>query len=294
MNKMIVISTTFRDFTGGDNDKLQINFLRSLSRQTYQNFILVVSLFGEKNVENVVRKYLGNKSVFIDTIIHEGHRYSPTKTILNAIDYSIKINADILFDCSGDIEMENNFLYSIVKQYRPMYSGISHPNIFVEYSSSGKRLLSKGQTTRGIDARFFDVNIFKNDDAYNIIKNYTLYDWGGIEHLLFAVSFKYADSMINIYNLSKIIKTENDRKAVGESSEWIKKCRSYNNEILRRVALRIGIDISDLFDLYFIHYSYKNVFPQLINLKLFDPETYVRLNKKRIYNKRRVKKLFNL
>lgn len=43
--KKIVLTTTFRSFEGNKNDRLQQMFLKSLSRQTYQNFILVVTIF---------------------------------------------------------------------------------------------------------------------------------------------------------------------------------------------------------------------------------------------------------
>ena len=56
--KKIVVTTTFRSFMGDKNDRLQRSFLRSLKKQTYQNFILVVTIYREKNIEQNVKDFL--------------------------------------------------------------------------------------------------------------------------------------------------------------------------------------------------------------------------------------------
>ena len=50
----IIISTTFREFKEDENSKMQVAFLRSLQKQTMKNFVLVVTIFNEKNVESKV------------------------------------------------------------------------------------------------------------------------------------------------------------------------------------------------------------------------------------------------
>ena len=49
------------------------------------------------------------------------------------VEYGIKNNYDILVDCSGDIVLQDNMLEIVSKHFSPMYSGISHPNIFGEH-----------------------------------------------------------------------------------------------------------------------------------------------------------------
>ena len=46
-NKRIIIATTFRDFIGNDNDKIQFAFLDSIKSQSYTNYELVVTKFKE-------------------------------------------------------------------------------------------------------------------------------------------------------------------------------------------------------------------------------------------------------
>ena len=71
----IIVNTTFRDFTGGINDKMQINFIKSLKRQTMQDFILVVTIFGEHNVEDTIRPILGDKCTFIFDEMEGDYRF---------------------------------------------------------------------------------------------------------------------------------------------------------------------------------------------------------------------------
>ena len=82
----VVVNTTFRDFTGDINDEMQIKFLKSLRRQTFQDYILVVSVFYEKRVETVVRSILGDRCTFIYDACEGNYRFSLSKTFKNGID----------------------------------------------------------------------------------------------------------------------------------------------------------------------------------------------------------------
>lgn len=237
-------------------------FLESLRRQTYQNFVLVVTIFREQNVERNVRKILGgggqNKTVFIYSQVSEEYRYSPTQVVLNGIAYGMKNGYDILFDCSGDIILQDNMLEVVDKRFSPMYSGISHPNIFHEVDGDFQ-VVSKsiGSCSRGIDVRFFDLQLLNHSDIKEKLKNYALYDWGGIEHLLFGISQQYSDEMINIYEESKVVKIENDRESANENNEYIRKSAKRNWQVLEELAIVLGIDYADLMDLFYIHAQYK-------------------------------------
>ena len=83
----VVVNTTFRDFTGDINDEMQIKFLKSLRRQTFQDYILVVSVFYEKRVETVVRSILGDRCTFIYDACEGNYRFSLSKTFKNGIDF---------------------------------------------------------------------------------------------------------------------------------------------------------------------------------------------------------------
>lgn len=256
--KKIVISTTFRDFDDSVNDKMQLMFLEGLKRQTYQEYILVVSLFGEKRVKTVVQDVLKEKAVFVDNTIDEDYRYSLTRVIKNGIDYAIRNQGDVLLDCSGDILLQNNFLETIVKFYKPLYSGITHPNVFYEIKENQMINKHRGSCARGIDVRFFDVKLFENLNVYKCFEKYSLYDWGGIEHFTTAICLKYSPYRINVFRKTKAFKVENDRDAANESNEYVCKSSIRNLRVIRRLSLHLGISYSMITDLYYLHLVYKN------------------------------------
>ena len=257
--KKIIITTTFRDFKGNVNDRMQIQFLRSLKRQTYQNYVLVVTLFGEKHVENTVKKILGKKAVFINSTIGEGHRFCLSKVILNGIEYGKEKGADILVDCSGDIILQDNFLDTVVNRYSKLYSGISHPNIFWDINDDFQVIRKrKGECNKGIDIRFFDFQLLADKKICRILKKYNFIDWGGFEIFLAAVCIKYSSQMINIFEESKVVKFENDREVSRETEQYLNKSAARNIRVLREAVREMEIDADNILDLYYIHMQYGN------------------------------------
>ena len=203
----IIISTTFRDFEKNENGKMQLNFLKSLSKQTMKDFVLVVTVFNEKNVKRIVRKMLGSKCYFIDDTMEGNYKFSLSKTFMNAVDYGLKTEADIILDCSSDIVLQKNFLEKVDKRCSSCCAGISHPNIFCNGTG-----LEYGKISRGIDARFFSLDLFRNEHIYNLLNEFPSYDYGaGIETELCCIGIKYAKKCINIFPESKVLKIENVR-----------------------------------------------------------------------------------
>ena len=204
----IIISTTFREFKEDENSKMQVAFLRSLQKQTMKNFVLVVTIFNEKNVESKVKWILGDKCYFIHDDMNGKYKFSLSKTFMNAVDFGLKTNSDIILDCSSDIILQKNFLEIVWSRCDKYCAGISHPNIF--YNGTD---LEYGKISRGIDARFFSLALFRNEHIYNLLNNYPSYDYGaGIESELCCIGIKYARKCLNIFPESKVIKIENCRE----------------------------------------------------------------------------------
>ena len=84
VDKKILVCTTLRDFNGTENDKIQKFFLKSIEDQKYSNFKLVVTLFGEKNVEKELNKYRFESKFYTEKA--ENYRYSLTLVV----DFQIK------------------------------------------------------------------------------------------------------------------------------------------------------------------------------------------------------------
>lgn len=151
----IIVNTTFRDFTGDMNDEMQINFLKSLKRQTFQDYILVVSVFYEKQVETAVKAVLGDKCAFIYDSCEGNYRFSLSKAFKNGVDYGLQNGADILLDCSSDVILQKNFLEIIADRCHSLSAGISHPNIFWNVHMRDRRVIHTAEFPKGLMPVFF-------------------------------------------------------------------------------------------------------------------------------------------
>lgn len=257
----IIVNTTFRDFTGDINDKMQINFLKSLRRQTMQDFMLVVTIFGERNVEKTVKSILGNKCVFVYDEMENHYKFSLSKTFMNGVDYGLKNHADILLDCSSDIVLQRNFLEVVEKRSGAHSAGISHPNIYMNVTETGQRIYEYGKLggiNGGIDVRYFSLDLFEDEHVYNLVKKYPSYDYGaGIEMELCCIGIKYAKKRYNIFPESKVLKIENDRGGVrGKINAFVREGLRRNEPTVRHFLRSEGLSL-DYMDIRKVNRQYK-------------------------------------
>lgn len=231
----IVISTTFREFDSSDNDKMQIGFLKSLKRQTFQDFILVTTIFGEKRVERVVKSILDKKVFIVHDNRNGKYRFSLSKTFMNGVDYGLANNAVILVDCSSDIILQSNFLDVVSKRIGSYMAGISHPNVFCEKNEKGK-MCFRGKITRGIDIRFYSLDLFREKHVYELLNRFPSYDYGAsIEMVFCGIAIKYASKRYNIFMESRVLKRENEREGqVGVETEFMKEGTRRNLPTVKR------------------------------------------------------------
>lgn len=232
----IIISTTFRDFDGSSNDKMQMRFLYSLKRQTFQDFVLVATIFGEKKVEKIVKKILGEKSEIIQDTGSEQYQFSLSKTFMNGVDYGLENHARILVDCSSDIVLQKNFLDVVNNRIKSHTAGISHPNIFREITKNGEITYAYGSVHRGIDVRFYALDLFQDEHIYGIFNEFPSYDYGaGIETILCGIAIKYAQKRYNIFMESKVIKEENIRNGrIGIRTKFMREGAMRNIPVTER------------------------------------------------------------
>jgi len=252
----IIICTTFRDFNGSENDEIQKAFLKSIENQTYQNFELVVTLFGEKNVQKEVEKFNFKSSFFNSSI--EGHRYSLTKVILNAIDQAEKENGlYLIFWTTCDIIYDDNFFEIVIKNYTNNIIGTSHPHItFSSLAKYNEKINNKEKLFSGFDLIYFD-KFFLNHKIKDAIKNYTFNDWGVFEHFLISLNELNKESnMINIYEESKVYKIENDRELTNELDQFLMNSHKLNSVVFNKFLDENNIT-SEYFDLAFCHFRFK-------------------------------------
>lgn len=208
MNKRIIIATTFRDFTGDENDEIQKLFLKSIKNQNYNNWLLVVTIFQEKKVK-IVLNSMGINCKFFNSH-NKGYKYSHTEVILNAIK---EINFDdIIIWTTCDVIFEPNFFDNIIKHLPPKSFGICAPHII--YNNLGdyyKNINYYSFLFNGIDTVFFTADVI-NKDFINDLINYPNREWGLFEHFLSALGKLYANNLVNFYFLNKIRKINNPIK----------------------------------------------------------------------------------
>jgi hypothetical protein len=249
-NPRIIICTTFRDFKGTKNDDIQRSFLKSIKRQNYKNFELVVSLFGEMEVENELRKF-DFKSFFYRNNSCK-YRYSLSEVVLNAINYAEKNYTDnyIILWTTCDIILEDNFFYNIAKNYRVNIIGTSHPHI--SYSSiedyKKNKFLSKKKLFSGFDLIYFDKYFLKNKGIIDSLNENIYNNWGVFEHFLISLSeLSFRSKKINIYEVAKIHKIENDRGITDEPNYFLINSHKQNSLTFKKFLKKNNIS-----EFYFI------------------------------------------
>jgi len=233
----ILVSTTLRDFSGSENDRIQKMFLKSLEDQTYKNFEVVITLFGEKNVKNEVKKFQF-ESYFYNDIVEVNYRYSLSKVVLNTIQHAKEkhYNNYIILWTTSDVIYDKNFFYTIIKNYRRKIIGTSHPHvIFSSIEGFEKGIIKeRSRLFSGFDLIYFDKEFIENEKIINALNSYIFHDWGVFEHFLISLNELSPDvTMVNIYQESKVYKIENDRKLTNESNQFLINSHNLNSVIFR-------------------------------------------------------------
>jgi hypothetical protein len=230
--KKIYIATTFREFDDSANDEIQRVFLSSLQNQSYKNWQLVVTVFHEKTVKNVVR------SIIPDAIIMKtdavGYKFSLTDVLLNAIRVASNDKKSVIMWTTCDVVFENNFLENIIRNYSRSFSGTSHPHMIYSNLEDLKNINNNFiyKYTEGIDTVFFSTNILASARVTGIIEKYKFVNWGCFEHFLVGIAMRYSDRRINLRDISCILKIINDREANNESKEYFEECININLPVL--------------------------------------------------------------
>ena len=237
----IVVATTFREFKGNDNDRIQYLFLENLKRQTFRDFILAVTTFGEKRVEGVVKEHLGNRAIVKEIAVPAEYRFSLTDVVLTGMDVAKQLQEDcVIVWCTCDVMLKSDFFQHIVDNYRPGLAGIVHPNML--YNTVEELECNRGTIESlgaGIDLLFFDAKVL--EAARNEIKGYRFFGWGVFEWFLALVALRHATSRINLLGITSIGKIANNRKLTNESLRYFTKCATYNKGVIERYIRDTGV-----------------------------------------------------
>lgn len=228
------IATTFREFDGSDNDRIQRLFLERLSKEKFSNLKLLVTTFGEKNVKSVLDQYGLAYNIFEENKV--GYRFSLTNVVSNAIAHSdIKAN-DFMIWTTCDVIFDENF-FQILRKYIKLYetplSVISHPHlIYKDIDALSYNLYEIHGPNDGIDFIGFSGSALSQQLINDIDHNF-FSDWGVFEHFLVAAAVKNKLKRINVFCESKAKKITNDRAVLNESAEYFNMSLNKNWPVLR-------------------------------------------------------------
>ena len=226
--RKILVCTTFREFNGNSNDQIQRAFLRGLKDQTYQNYLLVPTIFGEKNVEAVL------KEVGVPFKAFHGdagkYRYSSSQFMENAISLIDEPGKYIvMYTCCDDI-LDKDFFEKVVGAMPPLSACTSLPHTDFRTLEDLKNNKVCAYTYGGIDIIFFDGDIFLDPEVKKVIKKYRNDGMCGMETFLSGIARVFCRGMYNIYPVVKIVRIDNDRKVNNETSSYMQMCAAHNKE----------------------------------------------------------------
>jgi hypothetical protein len=247
----VFIGTTFREFDGGENSKIQELFLDSIVNQDYQNIVLIITIFNEKTIETFIKNnYSQIKVIFVKSSLTDC-RFSLTEVLLNTIKYAKNDKKSIIGWTTCDVIFQENFFSTVIKNFTSGFVCISHPQIrFDNVNNFLTNIKNKVTPKDGIDTVLFDSSVLINNSS--IINKFYFRDWGIFEHFLVAIGDIFGNKMINIYNYSKISKISNDRKTNNETNEYLSNSWNKNKLIMDKFLVEVNLK-NKYYDLFFCH-----------------------------------------
>ncbi|PMO59977.1 hypothetical protein BCT06_13795 [Vibrio breoganii] len=262
MHNRLYIATTFRDFTGGDNDIIQHRFLSTLKEQSVP-VTLLVTTFGEINVVDELKR------TGIDFEVFEGDkgefRYSLTDVLLNAINYlnDNKIDCNLMWT-TCDVLFDSDFAQTVNKNIslannKPCIA-TSHPNVQFNSLNLMENEFTTGSSyiDAGFDLLIFNRSFYSNLSVIDCIANYRFYDWGIFEHFLISLKEIVNESfLLNVHEESKIIKIANDRNITNEPSQFLIDSHKRNSIVFDSFLSEKNVSRM-YYDLTFCHFKFKN------------------------------------
>lgn len=274
----IILCTTFREFRGNDNDKIQYLFIDGIKAQTYQNFMVVTTTFGEKKVKGVLDEAFSEKSVVKEVKLDPQYRFSLTDVMLNAIAEYEKEGGDaIIVWTTCDILYKPNFFHTLVDAYQPGLAGVIHPNILYKTTSDAIKDINRDvhYTGNGIDMIVCDARMLSEKAKGDIIK-YRFNDWGVFEYFMMGVMLNYSTQRRNFFPETSLKKIVNDRELTQETKEYFRRCTAMNGPVLKRYKADTHLDrYPEKWDGPFFHFMFKPTKPtfkfRLNELRYYGP-----------------------
>jgi hypothetical protein len=245
VTRRLVVCTTFRSFDGSPNDRIQREFLRSVAAQTYLDWELAVTIFGETGVEDALRNAGVEFTVFQGSA--GDYKFSLTEVLSNGVAHadSLGPGTSLVLWTTCDVVFPPGLFEGIVGRFKPGDAGTSHPHLeaatFDDYAAGRIRdvspygPLSRETRCEGIDFMYFDADLFApGSTARAALEKYRFVDWGLFEHFLTGLAQLHAGRRLNLWASAPVVKIGNDRAVGKETASYFQRAWDRNYVPMRR------------------------------------------------------------
>lgn len=252
MAKKIIVSMTFRSFDGSTNDKIQRRFLQSVKNQTYQNFLMAVTVFGESGVPEALSEAGLARDLYYAPP-GDYKKFSLTQVFLNGIRVCKEQKEDcILLWINADNMLDPDYFERIANLEGEKVGGISYPH--TSYPTIEDHRMKRGAKYGwyGIDSAFFSSDVF-DDKFVAAVKNYPNNDYLYFEAFVVAIAKVFCQVQINMFPPGYSTIT-NDYGAVNQTAQSTKAFGVQNMIELKRFMHDFGLPNKDW---YYLVLNYK-------------------------------------
>jgi hypothetical protein len=237
--RRVLVCTTFREFNGNANDAIQRLFLRSLRAQTYQDYTLIVTTFGERNIEKALLEE-GISSYEIHAGEAGKYRFSSTQVVQNAVAAVKGPGTAVIVWTTCDDIFDPRFFEEALATLTPRAACTSLPHIMyrtmADYDADRPYLKCWG----GIDTICFDADVFLQPEVQEALRRYPNKGWGYFEYFLSGIGRVFCENMYNIAP-PLIDRIDNDRKANNETRAYFNLVTSHNKGTYEAFARDYGL-----------------------------------------------------
>ncbi len=220
MKTRVLWITSFRPFgVSGENDEIQIKFLKSLERVRNAEITLHVTQFGEKNVEETLKEFLLDKNtklIFKERARPPNAKYSQTHIMGDGLsEFCENEFYDVLVWSTCDFEAPRN-LIDVCCQNKKNSEYISC--IMPQYHQTNRgHLFDSLAFNFGIDIFVLNISTETAQKMEQLVSRYSNVDWGCYEHFLSSMSDALNIKMINAAKRTNIRKYGNSYIDFGDT-----------------------------------------------------------------------------
>ena len=209
-SSIIIFTTTFRPFSNSKNDEIQLEFIRSLKRQTSNKWILLTTQFLDETIDDEIDLLLANKLIHFKKNI----KYNHNDVVLNAIDFvdnNIEYQDFFIVWTNSDLIYPEDFVEKLLLILEETGSFIMYPNIhkksLISIKTYATNFLNDGIDCIGFSSK---TNLREIQRLLNL---YRTSGYGYFEYLLASILYIHSSTSINIRGRFEIpIKIENQKQ----------------------------------------------------------------------------------